>query len=1458
MPARLSILLPALALGAAPGPGAAAEAPGPPAPEPIALAVPRSDPGLELLAPGVALWLDYRLRDAGLRPLRDAAPARPEALLQAAAERGAPRALLPELRGREGEAEVVLALYDTGAGEIAALGRARAPLAELGAACFESLARLLPALGVAPPTAGPPGLDELAAVGRALGLARRGEPGRAWQELEGKLSPTALRLREELGQAAQSPDAPPLERARLLAGSGDPLAAWRLVAEDVARELRSATPRASSLAAAAEIQLARRSPREAGALAEAALRADPANALAALVLGRALALQGDAAAARRELERAAALDAGSPAPLELLAEAGAAEPPRQARLLLAAGRLAGARLDVRRAERLFARAAGLAPELAAQTWRARAELHAALGQPHEAALAFRSAVEAGAADAELWLGLARAERRQGEAGAAESSLRRALAREPRHPELLSELGRLYAEFGRGNEAVPVLEQALATGAAAPEARRALALALRETGALGRARELLTAAPATGQDATALSELARLEKALGHPAEAREALRRAIALEPHDAGLRAQLAEVYEADGDPGAAAARSLSDLLAGEAPAARAAPAEGAGAPALDALVQGFAGGGGKRGPSGFLGLRPVGGARELLLRTFHPRIPDAAALEAALAHALARRFELRPLPEHELRLLEGRLAGLWRFGGAGSLDPAAIAAANLALDTNAVFLARLRVGPRPAAEARDGVALPCGGGRPWELELRMLSGREPELASALADALCLGPGLRAWNRRALAAWGLLLLLLGFPALRGWGEVVVRIGLPPKTRGFFSVRVGRDGNDLPLERRARELFLQRLRRGLRRIGRFEQHMVARESVFRWIPARARSYTLTVRGPLFDAMGEDVIGHFLEQREVRVQRGRTSRVEFDFDPKEVAVEVAVSCGGRPAAGARVARQGVPASLRYARDGSSFLYLPKGRHTILVGGRDRVAAVPLEIESLRSAIPLPVDLDAEELLLFRDCPAAVDPWLAGDLPSAAAALAAAGQEEAAHLARAAHLRGRGETLRAAEEFCAAGKLEEAAALRAAGSDHRGAAELFERAGDLARAAETWRAAGDLAAAARCYAGAYLYDEALDCTREVGDAAQVLELLEKTGAWLEAATTARGLGDEARALRSLEQIGAREEAYPEACVLLARILADRGDDERALEKAEEALRVRRGGEPPAELRELHARLRERARPPSPAAPESRYELLGELGRGGMGVVYRARDRRLGRLVALKRLPENLREHPAAVELFRREARAAASLNHPNIVTLYDADEEGGIYFITMELLEGKPLSAILARHGRLGARDVARLGLQVCAGLHYAGERRIVHRDIKTGNLFFTRERVVKIMDFGLAKTLEEVRRSSTVIGGTPTHMAPEQAAGEAVDPRTDLYALGVTLFELLTGELPFGAGDLAWQHRHAPPPDPRGLVPDLPGALSALVLALLAKRPAERPASAAEVGARLQALLAGAA
>ena len=267
------------------------------------------------------------------------------------------------------------------------------------------------------------------------------------------------------------------------------------------------------------------------------------------------------------------------------------------------------------------------------------------------------------------------------------------------------------------------------------------------------------------------------------------------------------------------------------------------------------------------------------------------------------------------------------------------------------------------------------------------------------------------------------------------------------------------------------------------------------------------------------------------------------------------------------------------------------------------------------------------------------------------------------------------------------------------------------------------------------------------------------------------------------------------------------------------------------------------------------PAPASPfpaVGRYEILAEIGRGGMGVVYRARDTRLDRVVALKRLSHHLRDNPRAVALLLQEARSAARLNHPNIVTVYDVDHEDGSYFITMELMEGQALDAVIQRRGRLPSRTAAWVGQHAAIGLAYAHERRIVHRDVKTANLFITRDRSLKIMDFGLAKVVEEVRRRASLIAGTPSYMAPEQAQGVEVDGRADLYALGVTLFELLTGTLPFEHGDPGYHHSNTPPPDPRERVRDVPAAFAELVVQLMAKRPEQRPAATSDVAARLAA------
>jgi tetratricopeptide (TPR) repeat protein len=587
-------------------------------------------------------------------------------------------------------------------------------------------------------------------------------------------------------------------------------------------------------------------------------------------------------------------------------------------------------------------------------------------------------------------------------------------------------------------------------------------------------------------------------------------------------------------------------------------------------------------------------------------------------------------------------------------------------------------------------------------------------------------------------------------------------------------------------------------------------------------------------------------------------------------------------------------------MRFTRGPVQFS-LDRGNHTLVVGSADRVAEVPVEIATFQP-MQLVVDLADREHLLFSGCPPAVEPYLAGDVPAAARALEREAQEETSHLLRARFHQEQGQDETAAAHYAAAGHALEAAELYASLTQFEKAATLYEQAGYDSNAAQMYRSAGRLLRAGDAFTRADAYDSAVECFKRAGDIPRWIDALAKKGEHFEAARVAIEQGDRVRAIQCLNHVVVGDPNYPDAALQLAEVYEEEGHAELAIHKLEELIASQSAEGVPAEAVDRLARLleesgeyeralgvlerlrdrnadlpnvstrieglRKRRSRESNASVEGesslraaadafsqefRYEILEELGRGGMGIVFKARDRRLGRVVALKRLPDSLRDHPKAVELFLREARAAAALNHNNIVTLFDAGQEDGTYYITMELLEGLPLPKILQSRERLSTAHVTKLGGQMATGLQYAHEEGVVHRDIKTANIFFTKKKVVKIMDFGLAKMTAEMRRSTTVIGGTPYYMAPEQSAGEHVDPRADLYALGVTFFELLTGTLPFKEGDVAFHHRHTRPPDPRTRVESIPEALAQLVLQLMEKHPEDRPRSAAVVCERLQEL-----
>jgi tRNA A-37 threonylcarbamoyl transferase component Bud32/tetratricopeptide (TPR) repeat protein len=867
---------------------------------------------------------------------------------------------------------------------------------------------------------------------------------------------------------------------------------------------------------------------------------------------------------------------------------------------------------------------------------------------------------------------------------------------------------------------------------------------------------------------------------------------------------------------------------------------------------------------------------------RIFAPKRLSLDAVGDAIAEALGAHFEVvspREIPA-ELAVVEQN--ALRAFAE----DETAVAHMNHALGTDAVFFARVDV--VQTADGEKGI----------QIELRMGVGTDPLAVQRFGNQTWIRDGTTrfgVWNPIALIVLSLAAIAALLPLLRGWGQLQVDLEYASLGKGFFSIRITRRSIKADIGAtlgKAERRYLKKMRL----MGRYERAMVGKQTLFRWLPARR--YYVTVHGLLQDPGTEAVIGSYAAEQTVVIARGKVARLRFDFRAQEATLEVSIFDGEAAAAQqVTVALRGVPDSLRYAHGGRSLFYVAPGVHRVLVGVGGRVVERQIRIDEC-AARALSVDVQDESARIFDACPEAVEPYLVGNLAAAADALERAGQATAATNVRGEHFAAIGETEKAARAFQSAGRFEEAATLLSGDVDPSAAAELYEQAGKHEKAATAWEEAGNSLRAARQYEIAYRYDDALECYRRAGLVEKVCELLEKLARHFEAAGSALELGDADRAIRDLQMIDLRDPDYGRACQMLGQIFADRGEHELAVQKLAEAVEVGGGETAPLEAVEQLARAQERAglcevamqtwetirardfhypdastrieslrgsaenaratratlaREISalPAEEESRYEIVGELGRGGMGVVYKARDKRLGRVVALKRLPDNLRNHPTAVRLFLREARAAAALNHRNIVTLFDAGQEGEHYFLTMEMLEGLSLHELLARRGKLGARDAARLGAQACAGLDYAHAQGVVHRDIKTANLFFTRDRVVKIMDFWLAKMTEEVRRAATVIGGTPYYMAPEQAAGDEVDPRADQYALGVTLFELVTGEVPFKTGDVTYQHRHSPPPDPRAAAPDLPEAFVTLILRLMAKRPDERFERAGEVGAELQ-------
>jgi tetratricopeptide (TPR) repeat protein len=509
---------------------------------------------------------------------------------------------------------------------------------------------------------------------------------------------------------------------------------------------------------------------------------------------------------------------------------------------------------------------------------------------------------------------------------------------------------------------------------------------------------------------------------------------------------------------------------------------------------------------------------------------------------------------------------------------------------------------------------------------------------------------------------------------------------------------------------------------------------------------------------------------------------------------------------------------------------------------------------------------------------------------GDL--AAKALERLGDAVGAARALGEHLRDKGQDAEAVEHLKKAGEHAAAGDLYRKLARYEEAGVCYRDAEDFPAAAEAFRAVDALEPAADAYSRCGKFAEAADCYGRVGRADLQAEMLEKAGDLFTAGKLFAEQNKVDAAIRLMQQIPADSANYPEACSILGRMFQEKGMHSLSVKKFEEATgsqTIARGSiDAFYELGRAHERQGDlagaveifervlsfdyhykdaatclerckallakqtedlQAPPTTPSlipTVSTRYEIVRELGRGGMGVVYLARDSVLEREVAYKVLPEGLRSNPNALKNFLREAKAAAQLNHPNIVTVYDAGESEHGFYMAMERVEGTTLKEILRQRGPISANAVVYILRQMASALSYAHGRKVVHRDVKTANTMWTAERHVKIMDFGLAKLMEEVRNATTMISGTPFYMSPEQTLGRDVDHRTDVYSLGVTIFELATGELPFQKGNVPYHHVHTPPPDPRDIKADIPAALAATILRCLRKAPSERFQTAKEI------------
>ena len=262
-------------------------------------------------------------------------------------------------------------------------------------------------------------------------------------------------------------------------------------------------------------------------------------------------------------------------------------------------------------------------------------------------------------------------------------------------------------------------------------------------------------------------------------------------------------------------------------------------------------------------------------------------------------------------------------------------------------------------------------------------------------------------------------------------------------------------------------------------------------------------------------------------------------------------------------------------------------------------------------------------------------------------------------------------------------------------------------------------------------------------------------------------------------------------------------------------------------------------------------------NRYELLENIGEGGMGIVYKAKCHLLNRFVAVKVLKEELSNDEQFVARFKREATSVAKLSHPNIVNVHDVGTENNINFIVMEYINGKTLKQIIKENGRLSSEKTIDIVLQIAKALECAHKNKIIHRDIKPDNIMITEDNIVKVMDFGIAKVADSrTMTNCNNIMGTVHYFSPEQAKGSFVDYRTDIYSLGIVMYEMVTGRVPYNAESaisVAMMHIQEPVIAPKEIITDIPENINQVILKAMQKEPIKRYQTAREMAEKLNSI-----